>query len=74
MKTKISRRWLLLVGMCMTLLHAVYAQEPNTKMGKPTAEELNMTTYSPDAEASAVVLFKSTRVWYDIITWRTARW
>ena len=53
--------------MCASLIGQLQAQEPNTKMGKPTKEELTMTTYAPDPNASAVVLYKSTRVWYDIL-------
>lgn len=34
------------------------AQNVNRKMGKPTAEELNMTVYDADSSAVAVVLYK----------------
>lgn len=37
---------------------------PNLKFGKPTMEELTMTTYAPDSNATAVVLCKLTNVSY----------
>ena len=37
---------------------------PNLKFGKPTDEELTMTTYAPDSEAVAVVLCEQTVVDY----------
>lgn len=67
MNTKMSKRWIVLVMMLFSLFPLLNAQEPNTKMGKPTNEELTMTSYAPDEEAPAVVLYKSTRVWYDIL-------
>ncbi len=47
-------------------LQTLMAQElePNLKWGKPTDEELKMTTYAPDPEADAVVLYRSTDVSY----------
>lgn len=44
-----------------------FAQELNTKWGKPTDEELNMTTYAQDPEADAVILCKTTDVMYDYV-------
>lgn len=41
------------------------AQEPNLKWGKPSTEELNMTSYSLDPEAKAIVLYSDTRVHYE---------
>lgn len=38
------------------------ALEKNTKMGKPTEEELNMTTYDADPDAPAVCLYHGTFV------------
>ena len=43
----------------------VAAQSVNRKMGKPTAEELNMTVYDADSSAVAVVLYKESYVSYD---------
>lgn len=41
---------------------------PNLKFGKPTMEELTMTTYAPDSSASAVILCKLTNVSYNWAT------
>ena len=41
--------------------------ELNTKFGKPTQEELTMTTYAPDPEAAAVVLYSETDVSYQYV-------
>lgn len=38
---------------------------PNPKFGKPTSEELTMTTYAPDSTAAAVVLYNQTRLVYE---------
>lgn len=40
--------------------------EPNLKWGHPTQQELEMTSYSPDPDADAVVLCKTTDVQYII--------
>ena len=50
----------------------VYGQEisvpeVNTKFGKPSDEELKMTTYAPDTTATAVVLCKKTGAFYDFV-------
>lgn len=50
----------------------VYGQEVsvpeiNTKFGKPSDEELRMTTYAPDTTAAAVVLCKKTNAYYDFL-------
>lgn len=37
---------------------------PNLKFGKPTPEEMSMTTYTPDSTANAVTLCRLTRVEY----------
>ena len=42
------------------------ALDVNTKMGKPTQEELTMTTYDPDPEAEAVVLYSSRYSCFDL--------
>ena len=44
------------------------AQEVNMKFGKPTKEELQMTTYEADPNAEAVVLCRLTDVVYTIQT------
>lgn len=36
----------------------------NTKLGKPTMEELTMTTYAPEPDAKAVILYRSAKVFY----------
>ncbi len=43
---------------------AIHAQSQNLKFGKPTDEELNMTVYEQDPNASAVVLCNLTTVNY----------
>ncbi len=40
--------------------------KPNLKFGKPTTEELSMTTYDKDPEASAVVLCEDGNLQYDL--------
>lgn len=40
---------------------------PSMKYGKPSDEELNMTTYAPDTAASAVVLYSKVRARYDLV-------
>ena len=40
--------------------------EPNLKWGHPTQQELEMTEYTPDPDADAVVLCKTTNVHYII--------
>jgi hypothetical protein len=49
-------------------LSGMAAEEVNMKFGKPTNEELQMTTYAPDASAPAVVLCRLTDVNYTIQT------
>ncbi len=39
--------------------------EPNEKFGKPTAEEWALTTYAPDPDAEAVVLYSHTTTAFD---------
>lgn len=40
--------------------------EPNLKFGKPTNQELAMTVYEPDPDASAVVLCSLTQTYYEV--------
>ncbi len=49
-------------------LSATAKDAVNTKFGKPTKEELTMTTYAPDPDAEAVVLCRLTDVEYSIQT------
>ena len=42
-------------------------EKPNLKWGNPTQEEMSMTSYSPDPEAEAVVLCKTTSQRYDLV-------
>ena len=47
----------------------VAAQQPvNTKFGKPTKEEMEMTVYDADPNAEAVVLYRQTNVEYTVQT------
>ena len=59
---------LTLLGLMLCLASVALAQtpEPNLKWGKPTDEELNMTTYAPDPEAEAVVLCSQTELRFDL--------
>lgn len=61
--------FLLFLLFCSNSLLAQTAETltPNPKFGKPTMEELTMTTYAPDSSAEAVVLYKQTTVDYDYI-------
>lgn len=54
-----SPRLIAIVMMMATSL-CIVAQKPNIKWGKPTQEELTMTTYEKYPEANAVVLHKET--------------
>jgi hypothetical protein len=49
-------------------LSATAKDAVNTKFGKPTKEELTMTTYAPDPDAEAVVLCRLTDVEYSVQT------
>lgn len=49
----------------MAIQHVMAQElEPNLKWGKPTQEELTMTTYAPDADADVVELYRLTDVYY----------
>lgn len=58
--------FLLIFAMCTTVLTAWAQENVNTKFGKPTKEELTMTTYEADPQAEAVVLCRLTDVEYTI--------
>ncbi|MBQ9586119.1 MAG: DUF3857 domain-containing protein [Muribaculaceae bacterium] len=61
---------ILLIFALMALALTASAQsldKPNLKWGNPTQEEMSMTSYSPDPEAEAVVLCKTTSQRYDIV-------
>lgn len=49
---------------CLRLFADEQTMMPNLKFGKPTMEELTMTTYAPDSTAAAVILCKLTNVSY----------
>lgn len=60
---KINMKNLLIILFACFMAGQVYGQEisvpeVNTKFGKPSDEELKMTTYAPDTTATAVVLCK----------------
>lgn len=57
---------LLFISMCMTALTSWAQESVNMKFGKPTKEELEMTTYEADPQADAVVLCRLTNVNYTI--------
>ena len=52
--------------LCLAAVAWAQSLEPNLKWGKPTDDELNMTTYAPDPEAEAVVLYSQTVLQYDL--------
>jgi len=58
----------LLTLLCCLCCLQLFADEqtiiPNLKFGKPTMEELTMTTYAPDSNATALILCKLTNVSY----------
>ena len=58
MKKKISTGSLILLILTMAYSPVVMAQNPNTKFGNPTNEELTMTSYAPDESAPAVILYQ----------------
>ena len=67
MKTNTQKRSLMLFVLGMAISTVLMAQNPNFKFGSPSNEELTMTSYAPDESAPAVILYQSTRVWYDIL-------
>ncbi len=58
---------LLLLSMATSLCAQQSILVPSLKYGKPTNEELTMTTYAPDTSAVAVVLYKTCDVRYEIM-------
>lgn len=68
MEKKMLRRNLIVLILAMACSPVIMGQTSNVKFGSPTKEELTMTSYAPDESAPAVVLYQSTRVWYDIYT------
>lgn len=56
----------LLLLLLATQVFSLKALDVNTKMGKPTNEELTMTSYAADPDAQAVMLFSETYVRYNI--------
>ena len=59
---------LLVILFLMTGLSISAQQNVNMKFGKPTKEEMEMTVYSPDPDAEAVVLCRLTDVEYTVQT------
>lgn len=57
---------LLLIASSTALTEKLSALDKNTKMGKPTQEELTMTQYDLDPEAKAVVLYRGVEVRYSL--------
>lgn len=57
---------LLFILSALAWLTATAQQNVNLKFGKPTKEELQMTTYAPDSTADAVILCRLTDVKYTI--------
>ena len=55
-----------IVMFCLATVAWAQTLEPNLKWGKPTDEELKMTSYAPDPEAEAVVLCSETQLRYDL--------
>lgn len=55
-----------IVMLCLATVAWAQTLEPNLKWGKPTDEELKMTSYAPDPEAEAVVLCSETQLRYDL--------
>lgn len=56
---------LALLACCIRISAQQAPLVPNSKFGKPTPEELSMTTYAPDSSATAVILYNETYVRYN---------
>ena len=56
----------LLFLLACTWLTAIAQEDVNMKFGKPTKEEMQMTIYTPDPQADAVVLCRLTDVEYTV--------
>lgn len=68
MKLKRNNNRLTLLALLLMAGVAVSAQPAvNMKFGKPTKEELEMTVYTPDSTADAVVLCRLTDVGYTVL-------
>ena len=60
--------FLIMAMMALALTASAQSLEkPNLKWGNPTQEDMSMTSYSPDPEAEAVVLCKTTSQRYDLV-------
>ena len=64
----------ILCALLFQFLSPVYSQQtatdvinPSMKYGKPTMDELKMTTYAPDTAATAVVLYAKNNARYDLL-------
>ena len=60
-------RSMMLLVLALACSPVLRGQTSDVKFGSPTKEELAMTSYALDESAPAVVLYKSTRTWYDVI-------
>ena len=61
----IAFRMVVLIALMLTSFSA-FAKDKTSKSGKPTLEEMTMTTYKADPDAKAVVLWSYTDVSFDI--------
>ena len=69
MTMKTALIWILLLLGCQGFAQqtATDSFKPSMKYGKPSEEELAMTTYAPDTSATAVVLYSKCEVRYDLL-------
>lgn len=78
------RKLFILCAFLLQLLSPVYPQqattatiEPNLKYGKPSKEELSLTSYAPDTTATAIYLFhqgQSDFIYHDGFQLTTEHW
>jgi len=73
-KHTIMRKLFILYAFLLQFLSPAYSQQvataiitPSLKYGKPSEEELKMTTYAPDTAATAVVLYSKNTARYELI-------
>lgn len=66
---KILSTFILLVlsYQCFAQVASKSTFEPSLKYGKPSEEELKMTSYAPDTEATAIVLYSKNTARYELI-------
>ena len=78
------RKLFILCAFLLQFLSPVHSQqattatiEPNLKYGKPSKEELSLTSYAPDTTATAIYLFhqgQSDFVYHDVFQLTTEHW